>query len=153
MTDRLIRGWGWVGVHRFLVGWAVAMLGLVAFSGGIAFGAARETAPSPALRPGPVETVARVQSTAVEAVVIGRRPNGWVVRTRTDELLIVRTSDATTYRLKNKPADANAVRRGAKVLILGRPAPREGVMIARVIAVRGQIRNPVAPPEAIGLPR
>jgi hypothetical protein len=149
MTDRLIRLWGWIGGHRLLAGWAVAMLGMAAFSGGIALGAARQPA---AHRAAGGEATAKLETTAVEAIVMGKRPNGFVARTRSGDLLVVRTNDATTYHLKNKPADVNAVRRGAIVLVLGRPAPREGVMYANAVSVRGQARSPIRPPEAIDLP-
>ena len=150
MTDWSIRLWSWVGAHRLLAGWAAAVLCLTAFSGGIALGAAREQ-PAPfqqRARP----ALARPDSGLVTALVIGRRGASLITRTREGDLLIVRTAERTVYRRRNADADASVVRRGARVLVLGRPA-EPGVLSARMIVVRGQRRSPVRPPEAIDLPR
>ena len=150
MTDRLIRLWSWVGAHRLLAGWAAAALCVAAFSGGIALGAAREQ-PAPfqqRTRP----ALARPDSGLVTALVVGRRGTALITRTRKGDLLLVRTDERTVYRRRNADTDAGAVRRGTRVLILGRPA-EPGVLRARMIVVRGQSRSPVRPPEALDLPR
>jgi hypothetical protein len=86
---------------------------------------------------------------AVEAVVIGRRSAGFAVRTKGGDRLIVRTSEATTYRIRGKATDATAVRRGTRVLVLGRSTNQDHVIRARVVAVRGMARPPVPSPEAL----
>jgi len=141
MTERLIRFWEWVSGHRLVAGWAVALLGVAALGGGTALGAARAHPGGFPEREEP--PVARATTTVVEAVVMGRRGNTLITRTRTGELLRVRVVEATKYRVKNKPADASAVRRGARVVIVGRPLG-EGLMRARAISVRGRV--PMAEP-------
>ncbi len=152
MTARLVRWWAWVGEHRLLAGWLVAALGLSLFGGGVALGASLESPRALRAVTAP-PAIAKPQAVSVEAVVLGRRPTGFVARTRAGELLVVRTDESTTYRLKGKDADATAIRRGARVLILGRTTNQERAIRARVVAVRGMIRSPVVPPEAIDLAR
>jgi hypothetical protein len=133
MTERLIGIWRWVGSHRLLAGWAVASLAVLLFSGGVALGAADEQ-PTP-LDADPREVRARNVSTVVEAVILGRQGATLVARTRTGDRLFIRTHEATRYRLRNKPADASVVRRGARVIVVGRPLG-EGLIRARAISVR-----------------
>ena len=152
MTGRLIRWWAWVGEHRLLAGWAIAMLSLALFGTGVALGATLES-PRALQAVAAPPAIAKPRAVSVEAVVMGRRPNGFVARTRTGDLLVVRTNESTTYRLKGKVADVTAIRRGARVLILGRTINREQVIRARVVAVRGMVRPPAALPEEIDLAR
>ena len=149
MTEHLIRIWGWIGGHRLVAGWVVALLAVGACSGGAALGAARaHPGAFPEREGGPV---ARATTTVVEAVVMGQRGNTLITRTRSGELLRVRLVEATKYRVKNKPADASAVRRGAKIVVVGRPLG-EGLMRARAISVRGRISLADPPPEMRGMP-
>jgi hypothetical protein len=154
MTDRLIRTWSWVAGHRLAAGWGAVLLALVLLGGGLGLGAAWDARPDfqPPIAEAEETAFVRPASTAVEAVIMGRRPNGFVARTRAGDLLLIRTSPQTTYRLRGRPAEAAAVRRGAIVVVLGRPDAVERAINARAIAVRGQIRPPALPPEAIGLP-
>jgi hypothetical protein len=140
MTDRLLRPWSWVARHHLLTGWLVAALGAVVFLSGIVLGAARAE-PVP-FRDSTATTLARPRTSVVEAVITGRRPAGFVARTRAGDLLLVRTTDATTYRRGGRPAQATNVRRGTRVLIIGRPGAREGVVVARAVAILGQLRSP-----------
>jgi hypothetical protein len=128
------------------------MVGLALFGSGVALGATLES-PRALRAVAAPPAVAKPRAIAVEAVVMGRHPAGFVARTRTGDLLLVRTNDSTTYRLKGKDADAAVVRRGARVLILGRTTDRERVIRARVVAIRGMVRPTAAPPEAIDLAR
>ena len=150
MTDRLIRLWRWVGMHRLLAGWAVGVLCIAAFSGGIALGATREPPPAPPQQAAPA--LARPESGFVAALVMGRRGTTLITRTRDGDLLLVRTDESTTYRRRNRDTDARSVRRGTQVMVLGRVV-EPGILHARVILVRGQRPSPVRPPEAIDLPR
>ena len=150
MTDRLIRLWSWVGAHRLLVGWAVALLCATAFGGGIALGAGREQPAGFEERARPA--LARPTRGLVTAVVVGKRGSTLITRTRQGDLLSVRTAESTTYRRKRTDVDASIVRRGTRVQVLGRPA-EPGVLRARVILVRGQSRSPVWPPEVVDQPR
>jgi hypothetical protein len=136
MTERLIRLWRWVGAHRLLAGWAVGALGIALFSGGAALGATSEQAVPLGLRLSGVR--ARNVPTVVEAVVVGRQGANVLARTRDGDLLVIRTTDATRYRIRNRKADASAVRRGARVIVVGRPLG-EGIIRARAISVRGRV--------------
>jgi hypothetical protein len=141
-----------VGEHRLSAGWLLAAVGLALFGGGVALGATRES-PRVLHAVAAPPTIAKPQAVSVEAVVMGRRPTGFIARTRAGDLVVVRTDESTTYRLKGKDADANAIRRGARVLILGRTTNQERVIRARVVTVRGMIPPPAPPPEAIDLAR
>ena len=141
MTERLIRWWAWIGRRRLFAGWAVAMLGLLTFGGGIALGATREQPSTFTEARAATVGIARPRTTAIEALIVGRRPAGFIARTRTGDLLVVRTTEATTYRRRGRDVDAAAVRRGARVFILGRPAAAAGAIVARVGAVRGYPRG------------
>jgi hypothetical protein len=156
MTDRLIHLWRWVGAHRLLAGWVAAAVCVLAFSGGVTLGAANE-APAQfndAAQLGEAVDAppAVVRSRAVEAVVLRRRGAALIARTAEGERLVIRTNARTTFRHKGKDVEPDAVRRGARVVVLGRPAG-EGVIVARVVAVRGWVRlaaeesgpNPSAP--------
>lgn len=146
MTAWLLRRWRWVGGHRLLSGWLIGLLGVLSVSGGVVFGASREGGAGFALNQPAASGMATVRPGAVlvEAVVLGKRPNGFIARTRAGDLLLVRTAPATTYRKKNKPATNAVLTRGARVLILGRPGARAGVFNARTVAVRGQVALPIA---------
>jgi hypothetical protein len=136
MTERLIRVWRWVGAHRLLAGWVVGALGIAVFSGGIALGATSEPAAPLGLRVSGER--ARNVPTVVEAVVLGRQGANVIARTRDGDLLVIRTTDATRYRARNRKADASAVRRGARVIVVGRPLG-EGIIRARAISVRDRV--------------
>ncbi|MGH2584352.1 MAG: hypothetical protein ACRDJE_05505 [Dehalococcoidia bacterium] len=136
MTDRLIHLWRWIGAHRLLAGWAVVLLAVTVFTSSVALGAAQET---PARFQERVDAPpARVKSTSIQAVVTGRRGDAWIARTADGERLVIRTTEKTTYRLKNKRADASAITQGSRIIILGRPGARPGVIVARIISVRSQ---------------
>ena len=135
MIDRLIHGWVWVGGHRLLVFWAVALLCASLFSGGVALGAAREQ--TPVLRDPPSPALARRRTATVDALVIGTHGTSLIVRARTGERLLIRTDATTTYRLKNRTADATAVGRRSRVTILGRPAGPAAIK-ARIVVVHGE---------------
>lgn len=132
MSDAMLRAWGWVARRRLLAGWSIALVCLAVFGGGVTLGA-RE-GPRPA---GSADGAARVRMPVVEARVIGRRDGGLVARTRAGDLLLVRTTDRTTYRFRGQQTDAGAVRRGARIAVVGRPGAA-GVIVARVIVVRHQ---------------
>jgi hypothetical protein len=142
MTDRLVTLWSWVGVHRLLMGWAVALLGVAVFGAGVALGASTEDRQFPQRADAPT---ASAKATALEVVIVGRRGATFVARTAEGDQLVIRITPQTRYRLKSRQADVNAVRRGAKVVVIGRPLG-DGVFRARTIAVRGQVRLP----EAVG---
>ena len=136
MTERLIHLWRWVGDHRLLAGWAVGALGIALFGGGVALGAASEEPASLGAR----ASGARASSvpSVVEAVVLGRQGAIVIARTRDGDLLFIRTTDATHYRIRKREADASAVRRGARVIVVGRPLG-DGIIRARAISVRGRV--------------
>jgi hypothetical protein len=150
MTDRLIRLWSWIGAHRLLAGWAVALLAVTIFTSSVALGAAQDT---PAQFQERADApLARVKSTSIQAVVTGRRGDTLIARTADGERLVVRTNEQTTYRFKNKRADAGAVTQGSRVIILGRSAARPGVIVARTISVRRQARPAPLSSEATDQP-
>lgn len=144
MTDRLIRLWGWAGPHRLLVGWAIALLGVAVFGAGVALGASTEERQFPQLPDAPT---ARAKASALEAVIVGRRGPNFIASTADGDQLLIRTTSQTKFRVKGQDADARAVRRGAKVVVIGRPLA-SGAFRARTIAVRGQVRATAA-----GLPQ
>lgn len=144
MTRRLVRWWAWIGEHRVLAGWVIGVVGVVAFGGGVALGAARE-APEPLQSVAVPPAVVRPRAVSIEAVVLARRPNGFIARAANGDLVLVRTTEATRYRLKGGASDATAVRDGARVLVVGRPTNRVGVVRAHVVAVRGMAAPPVSP--------
>jgi hypothetical protein len=125
-----------VGGHRLLAGWFVATLAILLFGGGVALGAASEQPPP--LGESVSDSPARNVSTVVEAVIVGRQGNMLIARTRSGDQLFIRTHATTRYRLRNKAADASVVRRGARVVVVGRPLG-EGLIRARVISVRGRV--------------
>jgi hypothetical protein len=133
MIGRLIGVWHWVGAHRLLAGWVVAALAVLTFGGGVALGAASEQPAPVAVDAG--DRPARKVSTVVEAVILGRQGATLVARTRDGELLYIRTHEATRYRLRNRAADATVVRRGSRVVVVGRPIG-DGLIRARAISVR-----------------
>ena len=136
MTGWLLTLWLAVARHDRLTGWLAAVLGTLALAGGATLGAARTDPPA---FTDSVSTATVVPRRAgVAAVVVARRPAGFLVRTRDGDLLLVRTTERTAYRQRGQPADPALVRRGTRVLVLGRPAPREGVLIARAVVILGQ---------------
>lgn len=139
MTARLVAWWTWAGRHRQLLGWCTAAVYLAVFSGGVALGATR-VQDSGFREPGVTPAaLARRSARSVEVVVIGTRPTGLVTRTRDGDLLFVRTPPGTVFRQRGKAAEASAVTRGSKLVVLGRPGARAGVMIARTVAIRGRV--------------
>ena len=137
MTERLIRLWRWVGAHRLLAGWGVGALSIALFSGGVALGAASEQPAPPGQRVSGAQ--ARNPSTVVEAVILGRQGATIAARTRAGDLLFIRTTESTRYRIRRQEADASAIRRGARVIVVGRPLG-DGMIRARAISVRGRVR-------------
>lgn len=146
MTAWLLRRWSWVGRHRLLSGWSVGLLAVLSVSGGALFGASRQNNAAFAQNQPAASRAAAVRPNAVlvEAVVLAKRPNGFLARTRAGDLLLVRTAPGTTYRRKNKAATSAVLTRGARVLILGRPGARANVFNARTVSIQGQIALPAA---------
>lgn len=149
MSATMLRLWTWVARHRMVSGWLAALLAVVAFVGGISLGATRAQGSAfrePGLTPA---AIARTRATTVEVVVMGKRANTLVTRTRDGDQLIIRTTPRTVYRRDGTVVDAASVRRGQRLLILGRPTLREGVMEAHTVAIRGvvpAVANPTAEP-------
>jgi len=129
-----------------LAGWAVALFGVMLLSGGVALGAARGDGARFTARADAPAT--RVASTALEAVIVGRRGENFIARTAGGEMLVIHTDAKTKFRLKGDAADQSVVRRGARVIVIGRPAGA-GALRARVIAVRRPARSPTQPPDAV----
>lgn len=139
MSERLVALWSWLGVHRLLAGWAAALAGLALCGGGIALGASGAEdgafAGPPAVA-GAVTGPATSPPGRVEAVVIARRPRGYLARTRAGDLVLIRVDARTRFRALGRAADATAVQRNTVVVVQGAPGARAGVFRARVVAVR-----------------
>lgn len=152
MTARLVAWWAWAGRHRQLFGWCIAALCVAVFGGGVALGATRAQGSGfrePGVTPA---ALARLSARSVEVVVMGTRPTGLVTRTRNGDLLFVRTVPETVFRQNGKVVGAGAVKRGSKVVVLGKPGARDGVMVARTVAIRGQVRLAAPTSEREALP-
>jgi hypothetical protein len=144
MTDRLIRFWRWVGTHRMLVGWVAAVLCIAMFGGGVALGVTRDL---PARFVEPVDAKpAAVGSASVQAVVTRHRGNALIAVTAAGERLLIRTNERTIFRRRGETIPSEDIRRGARILVLGRPAG-EGVIVARAVVVRGRALAAPAEPE------
>lgn len=158
MTKRLVRVWAWVGGHRLLAGWLAAMLGLLTLGSGVALGATRDAAPIVETLPdgaanGQPPKVVAPKSAAVEAVIVGRRPQAILARTKQGDFIRIRTNENTVYKRGAKAMERDELRRGMRIVVLGRPNQAEGVMTARSVTVRGMIKMAPPPAEALDLPR
>jgi hypothetical protein len=152
MGDSLYRLLDAVAHHRRLAAWTVAAVAALALTGGVALGEAAGSAanrvPAPAPAPARAAPTTLPQNrTAVQGVVLEVRPRGLLLLMGNGRRTVVITDAATAYRRDGHAVSRAALRRGQRVVVLGRVG-EAGFLRARVVALRGQVHPLPAANEA-----
>lgn len=127
------------GVTSMLTGAAAA----VAVAGGVLLGAAGQPAIA---SPPPAETATVAPGRTAVVGVVGRvGPAGFTVRSRDGAVVLIRTTEKTLYRQANRAAGRTALRRGQRVIVLGR-VRADGRLLARGVSIRAQPHRTAAAP-------
>lgn len=134
--------------HQALVGWLAALAAFAVAGAGILAGTSRAPAfasslPVAGITAGPLATIAPGR-VSVQGVIVAVRPRGLIVATPGRQPVLVRVDRQTRYRVQGKAATHAALRRGQKVVVLGR-TDEGGVMHARAVTARGAAKSAPAP--------
>lgn len=152
MDDILYRLLDAIARQRHAAAWAVAAIAAFVLTGGVALGATvgstEKQASAAASEPvrAALTTLPRGR-TGVQGMVLEVRPHGLLLRMGNGRRTAVITDATTVYRRNGHAVSRTALRRGQRVVVLGR-VDAAGFLHARVVALRGQVRPPPAATDA-----